>query len=207
MRGACTTSSHGECCPCRTLLVTDVAPCAVLDGRNSWRTWLKSMKCMSILWALVLMPRRSVPLLTLMVRFSAVGCSVETRVEVSSIAPSPAQLYSRRSSRGLTQKSLQRLFPCDQSMVVIIDDRADVWEWSPNLVKVIPCKLHFSKVSLEGSYMHFSRVLRRYWRHQLCIPPEADTTHPATSSRNHSRPSSHSSRSSSIRYVGHPNAK
>jgi RNA polymerase II subunit A C-terminal domain phosphatase len=41
---------------------------------------------------------------------------------------------------GLTQKSLQRLFPCDTSMVVIIDDRADVWEWSPNLVKVIPCK-------------------------------------------------------------------
>jgi len=39
----------------------------------------------------------------------------------------------------LTQKSLQRLFPTDQSMVVIIDDRADVWEWSPNLVKVIPC--------------------------------------------------------------------
>jgi RNA polymerase II subunit A C-terminal domain phosphatase len=25
-------------------------------------------------------------------------------------------------------------------MVVIIDDRADVWEWSPNLVKVIPCQ-------------------------------------------------------------------
>ena len=46
---------------------------------------------------------------------------------------------------GLTQKSLQRLFPCDTSMVVIIDDRADVWEWSPNLVKVIPCGLrHYS---------------------------------------------------------------
>lgn len=44
---------------------------------------------------------------------------------------------------GLTQKSLQRLFPCDQSMVVIIDDRADVWEWSPNLVKVIPCLYPF----------------------------------------------------------------
>jgi len=43
-------------------------------------------------------------------------------------------------SIGLTQKSLQRLFPCDQSMVVIIDDRADVWEWSPNLIKVIPCE-------------------------------------------------------------------
>lgn len=24
-------------------------------------------------------------------------------------------------------------------MVVIIDDRADVWDGSPNLVKVIPC--------------------------------------------------------------------
>jgi RNA polymerase II subunit A-like phosphatase len=41
---------------------------------------------------------------------------------------------------GLTQKSLQRLFPCDTSMVIIIDDRADVWEWSPNLIKVIPCE-------------------------------------------------------------------
>lgn len=40
---------------------------------------------------------------------------------------------------GMTRKSLQRLFPCDTSMVVIIDDRADVWDGSPNLVKVIPC--------------------------------------------------------------------
>ena len=48
---------------------------------------------------------------------------------------------------GLTQKSLDRLFPTDQSMVVIIDDRADVWSgglqfWSPNLIKVVPCALH-----------------------------------------------------------------
>lgn len=50
------------------------------------------------------------------------------------------RLLSRDESGSLTQKSLQRLFPCDTSMVVIIDDRADVWEWSPNLVKVIPCK-------------------------------------------------------------------
>ncbi|KAI0347959.1 hypothetical protein BDW22DRAFT_1350081 [Trametopsis cervina] len=48
------------------------------------------------------------------------------------------RLLSRDESGSLTQKSLQRLFPSDQSMVVIIDDRADVWEWSPNLVKVIP---------------------------------------------------------------------
>ena len=43
----------------------------------------------------------------------------------------------------MTQKSLHRLFPVDTSMVVIIDDRADVWEWSPNLVKVIPCQRAF----------------------------------------------------------------
>ncbi|EGO02585.1 hypothetical protein SERLA73DRAFT_102556 [Serpula lacrymans var. lacrymans S7.3] len=48
------------------------------------------------------------------------------------------RILSRDESGSLTQKSLQRLFPCDTSMVVIIDDRADVWEWSPNLVKVIP---------------------------------------------------------------------
>ncbi|PFH49674.1 hypothetical protein AMATHDRAFT_147139 [Amanita thiersii Skay4041] len=48
------------------------------------------------------------------------------------------RLLSRDESGSLTQKSLRRLFPCDTSMVVIIDDRADVWEWSPNLIKVIP---------------------------------------------------------------------
>ncbi|KAJ8596296.1 hypothetical protein M405DRAFT_757888 [Rhizopogon salebrosus TDB-379] len=48
------------------------------------------------------------------------------------------RILSRDESGSLTQKSLQRLFPCDTSMVVIIDDRADVWEWSTNLVKVIP---------------------------------------------------------------------
>ncbi|KIJ21963.1 hypothetical protein PAXINDRAFT_105638 [Paxillus involutus ATCC 200175] len=48
------------------------------------------------------------------------------------------RILSRDESGSLTQKSLQRLFPCDTSMVVIIDDRADVWEWSLNLIKVIP---------------------------------------------------------------------
>jgi TFIIF-interacting CTD phosphatase-like protein len=47
---------------------------------------------------------------------------------------------SSRIVAGMTQKNLHRLFPSDHSMVVIIDDRADVWEWSPNLVKVIPCE-------------------------------------------------------------------
>ncbi|SGY78637.1 BQ5605_C008g04904 [Microbotryum silenes-dioicae] len=49
------------------------------------------------------------------------------------------RILSRDESGSLTRKSLQRLFPCDDHMVVIIDDRADVWDGVPNLVKVIPC--------------------------------------------------------------------
>ncbi|KAI6136444.1 hypothetical protein F5141DRAFT_1185414 [Pisolithus sp. B1] len=48
------------------------------------------------------------------------------------------RILSRDESGSLTEKNLQRLFPCDTSMVVVIDDRADVWKWSPNLIKVIP---------------------------------------------------------------------
>ncbi|KAJ1677072.1 CTD phosphatase Fcp1, partial [Spiromyces aspiralis] len=48
------------------------------------------------------------------------------------------RILSRDESGSLTQKSIRRLFPCDQSMVVMLDDRADVWQWSPNLIKILP---------------------------------------------------------------------
>ncbi|SCU99884.1 LAMI_0G01464g1_1 [Lachancea mirantina] len=48
------------------------------------------------------------------------------------------RILSRNENGSLTHKSLERLFPMDQSMVVIIDDRGDVWNWSPNLIKVVP---------------------------------------------------------------------
>ena len=51
------------------------------------------------------------------------------------------RILSRDDSGSFTIKSIQRLFPCDQSMVVVVDDRADVWQWSPNLLKVKPCML------------------------------------------------------------------
>jgi hypothetical protein len=47
-------------------------PCKVLDGRNSWRIWLKSTRCTFTLWALVLMPRKCVLLLIPMARYSVV---------------------------------------------------------------------------------------------------------------------------------------
>ncbi|PWY84533.1 hypothetical protein BO94DRAFT_536089 [Aspergillus sclerotioniger CBS 115572] len=48
------------------------------------------------------------------------------------------RILSRDESGSLTAKNLHRLFPVDTKMVVIIDDRGDVWRWSPNLIKVSP---------------------------------------------------------------------
>jgi RNA polymerase II subunit A-like phosphatase len=48
------------------------------------------------------------------------------------------RILSRDESGSFASKSIQRLFPCDQSMVVVIDDRGDVWSWSENLIKVQP---------------------------------------------------------------------
>lgn len=48
------------------------------------------------------------------------------------------RILSRDESGSLTHKNLKRLFPVDQSMVVIIDDRGDVWQWEANLIKVVP---------------------------------------------------------------------
>lgn len=48
-------------------------------------------------------------------------------------------------------KNLTRLFPCDDTMVVIIDDREDVWisngQVSPNLLRIEP--FHFFKTTRE----------------------------------------------------------
>jgi RNA polymerase II subunit A-like phosphatase len=46
------------------------------------------------------------------------------------------RILSRDESGSMTAKTLKRLFPVNTDMVVIIDDRGDVWSWSPNLVKV-----------------------------------------------------------------------
>lgn len=48
------------------------------------------------------------------------------------------RILSRDESGNIYQKSLKRLFPVSTAMVAVIDDRGDVWGWSPNLVKVVP---------------------------------------------------------------------
>mmetsp|Transcript_14417 Transcript_14417/g.23834 ORF Transcript_14417/g.23834 Transcript_14417/m.23834 type:complete len:999 (-) Transcript_14417:258-3254(-) len=52
------------------------------------------------------------------------------------------RIASREDCGDMNFKNLQKLFPCDDSMVLIVDDREDVWQNCPNLIKVEP-------------YMHF----------------------------------------------------
>ncbi|KAI1458605.1 hypothetical protein F4805DRAFT_423987 [Annulohypoxylon moriforme] len=49
------------------------------------------------------------------------------------------RIISRDENDGIEAKSLQRLFPVSTNMVVVIDDRADVWPRNrPNIIRVTP---------------------------------------------------------------------
>ncbi|GBL48227.1 hypothetical_protein [Candidozyma auris] len=63
------------------------------------------------------------------------------------------RILSRDESGSLTHKNLTRLFPVDQSMVVIIDDRGDVWQWDPNLVKVVPYDFFIGIGDINSSFL------------------------------------------------------
>ena len=59
--------------------------------------------------------------------------------------PEGRLFYDRILSRdvagvdGDQRKNLRRIFPVDDSTVVIVDDRADVWDYCDNLIPVPPC--------------------------------------------------------------------
>ncbi|GAA5985321.1 hypothetical protein JCM11641_005393 [Rhodosporidiobolus odoratus] len=63
------------------------------------------------------------------------------------------RILSRDESGSMTRKSLQRLFPCDTNMVVIIDDRADVWDGSPHLVKTIPYEFFVGIGDINAAFL------------------------------------------------------
>ncbi|KAF2402429.1 hypothetical protein EJ06DRAFT_528541 [Trichodelitschia bisporula] len=63
------------------------------------------------------------------------------------------RILSRDESGSLTVKTLQRLFPVDTKMVVIIDDRGDVWQWSPNLIKVVPYDFFVGIGDINSSFL------------------------------------------------------
>ncbi|KAI9822321.1 MAG: Carboxy-terminal domain (CTD) phosphatase [Pycnora praestabilis] len=63
------------------------------------------------------------------------------------------RILSRDESGSMTAKNLQRLFPVDTKMVVIIDDRGDVWKWSENLIKVRPYDFFVGIGDINSSFL------------------------------------------------------
>ncbi|KAI9049400.1 hypothetical protein LZ554_006434 [Drepanopeziza brunnea f. sp. 'monogermtubi'] len=64
------------------------------------------------------------------------------------------RIISRDENGNVTAKSLARLFPVDTKMVVIIDDRADVWPQNrPNLIKVVPYDFFLGIGDINSSFL------------------------------------------------------
>ncbi|EHA23048.1 RNA polymerase II subunit A C-terminal domain phosphatase [Aspergillus awamori] len=63
------------------------------------------------------------------------------------------RILSRDESGSLVAKNLHRLFPVDTKMVVIIDDRGDVWRWNPNLIKVSPYDFFVGIGDINSSFL------------------------------------------------------
>lgn len=63
------------------------------------------------------------------------------------------RILSRDESGSLVAKNLQRLFPVDTKMVVIIDDRGDVWNWNENLIRVTPYDFFVGIGDINSSFL------------------------------------------------------
>lgn len=64
------------------------------------------------------------------------------------------RIISRDENGSITTKSLSRLFPVNTKMVVIIDDRADVWPQNrSNLVKVVPYDFFLGIGDINSSFL------------------------------------------------------
>ena len=70
------------------------------------------------------------------------------------------RILSRDESGSLVAKNLQRLFPVDTNMVVIIDDRGDVWKWNENLIKVTPYDFFVGIGDINSSFLPKKPVLK-----------------------------------------------
>ncbi|PWZ01428.1 hypothetical protein BCV70DRAFT_225733 [Testicularia cyperi] len=81
------------------------------------------------------------------------------------------RILSRNESGSLTRKTLSRLFPVDHSMVVIIDDREDVWRRSPNLVPVVPYEFFVGIGDINATHLPAQPTT-------IAGPPLPDSTSP-----------------------------
>ncbi|SSD59215.1 uncharacterized protein SCODWIG_00976 [Saccharomycodes ludwigii] len=69
------------------------------------------------------------------------------------------RILSRDENGSLTHKSLERLFPTDQSMVLVIDDRGDVWNWCENLIKVVPYNFFVGIGDINSTFLPNNNII------------------------------------------------
>jgi RNA polymerase II subunit A C-terminal domain phosphatase len=82
------------------------------------------------------------------------------------------RILSRDESGSMTSKSLHRLFPVDTKMVVIIDDRGDVWNWSPNLIRVRAFNFYVGIGDINSSFLPKSVDIVSPTKSIIAAPPE-----------------------------------
>ncbi|KAI1802523.1 hypothetical protein F4811DRAFT_528967 [Daldinia bambusicola] len=79
------------------------------------------------------------------------------------------RIISRDENDSITAKSLQRLFPVSTNMVVVIDDRADVWPRNrSNLIKVTPYDFFTGIGDINSSFLPKREDI-------IAAPPPAET--------------------------------
>lgn len=91
------------------------------------------------------------------------------------------RIISRNENGSLTAKTLERLFPRDTKMVVIIDDRSDVWPKNrPNLIKVVPFEYFTGIGDINSSFLPKRQELPSVTKTESAVPqtstPAATTT-------------------------------
>ncbi|EEP82582.1 conserved hypothetical protein [Uncinocarpus reesii 1704] len=86
------------------------------------------------------------------------------------------RILSRDESGSLTAKNLHRLFPVDTKMVVIIDDRGDVWKWSDNLIRVFPYDFFVGIGDINSSFLPKKQELNPMSKAHPKIKKQPDTT-------------------------------
>lgn len=79
------------------------------------------------------------------------------------------RIISRDDCTDFSFKNLKRLFPCDDTMVLIVDDREDVWSdarrvVSPNLIKIEP--YHYFETFEEVNQLPQDKILQNGNQHQ-----------------------------------------
>ena len=69
-------------------------------------------------------------------------------------------------------KNLARLFPVDTKMVVIIDDRGDVWKWNQNLIRVTPYDFFVGIGDINSSFLPKTKSIETTSKVNLAAIPE-----------------------------------